>query len=89
MLNDLPAYGERINALVDGATGRMDNMEKSMYRTLMPKRFQEEQQAEKEAAARGTTNKKKTPVPASVPPRFRRCACAPSRRLWSAICTST
>jgi predicted PurR-regulated permease PerM len=67
MLNDLPAYGERINALVDGATGRMDNIEKSMYRSLMPKRFQEEQQAEREAAARGKTNSKKKPdVP--VPP---------------------
>jgi predicted PurR-regulated permease PerM len=67
MLNDLPAYGERINALVDGATGRMDNMEKSMYRSLMPKRFQEEQQAEKDATARGkTTSKKKPEVP--VPP---------------------
>lgn len=66
MLNDLPAYGERINALVDGATGRMDNMEKSMYRSLMPKRFQEEQQAERDAAARSNNNKKKTPVP--VPP---------------------
>ena len=68
MLNDLPAYGERINALVDGATGRMDNMEKSMYRSLMPKRFQEEQQAEKEATARGNSNKKKTPVPLPIPP---------------------
>jgi predicted PurR-regulated permease PerM len=67
MLNDLPAYGERINALVDGATGRMDNMEKSMYRSLMPKRFQEEQQAEKDATARGkTTSRKKPEVP--VPP---------------------
>jgi predicted PurR-regulated permease PerM len=68
MLNDLPAYGERINALVDGATGRMDNMEKSMYRSLMPKRFQEEQQAEKEATARGNNNKKKTPVPVPALP---------------------
>ncbi len=66
MLNDLPAYGERINALVDGATGRMDNMEKSVYRSLMPKRFQEEQQAERDAAARNNNNKKKNPVP--VPP---------------------
>ena len=67
MLNDLPAYGERINALVDGATGRMDNLEKGMYRTLMPKRFQEEtQQAEREAAARSSTNKKKKPE--VVPP---------------------
>lgn len=68
MLNDLPAYGERINALVDGATGRMDNLEKGMYRTLMPKRFQEEtQQAEREAAARSSTNKKKKPEVAPPP----------------------
>ena len=66
MLNDLPAYGERINALVDGATGRMDNMEKSIYRSLMPKRFQEEQQAERDAATRSNNNKKKSPV--LVPP---------------------
>jgi predicted PurR-regulated permease PerM len=68
MLNDLPAYGERINALVDGATGTMDNLEKSAYRTLMPKRFQEEtQQAEREAAARSSNNKKKKPEPAPAP----------------------
>jgi predicted PurR-regulated permease PerM len=67
MLNDLPAYGERINALVDGATGRMDNIEKSMYRSLMPKRFQEEQQAERDAAARVNNNKKKVPVPVPLP----------------------
>jgi predicted PurR-regulated permease PerM len=69
MLNDLPAYGARINALVDGATTRMDNMEKTMYRNLMPKRFQEEtqQQAEREAAARSNNNKKKKPEPTPVP----------------------
>ena len=69
MLNDLPAYGTRINALVDGATTRMDNLEKSMYRTLMPKRFQEEvqQQAEREAAARSNNNKKKKPELLPVP----------------------
>jgi predicted PurR-regulated permease PerM len=67
MLNDLPAYGERINALVDGATGRMDNIEKSMYRELMPKRFQEEQQAERDAAARSKTNSKKK-AEAAAPP---------------------
>ena len=70
MLNDLPAYGERINALVDGATGRMDNLEKGMYRSLMPKRFQEEQQqAERDAAAKSSNNKKKkaeAPVAPSI-----------------------
>ncbi len=67
MLNDLPAYGERINALVDGATGRMDNLEKGMYRSLMPKRFQEEQQAERDAAAKNNNNKKKKPDLPAVP----------------------
>jgi predicted PurR-regulated permease PerM len=67
MLNNLPAYGERINALVDGATGRIDNMEKSMYRALMPKRFQEEQQAERDAVARTNSNKKKK-TDAALPP---------------------
>jgi predicted PurR-regulated permease PerM len=68
MLNDLPAYGERINALVDGASTRMDNAEKSLYRELMPKRFQEEQQqAERDAAARSNNNKKKKPEPPPVP----------------------
>jgi len=68
MLNDLPAYGARINSLVDGATGRLDNIEKSMYRELMPKRFQEEQQqAERDAAARASNNKKKNSV-APPPP---------------------
>jgi predicted PurR-regulated permease PerM len=68
MLNDLPAYGERINALVDGASGRIDNAEKGLYKTLMPKRFQEEtQQAEREAAARSSNNKKKKAEPLPVP----------------------
>lgn len=68
MLNDLPAYGERINALVDGASARLDNIEKSLYRELMPKRFQEEQQqAERDAAARTNNNKKKKPEPPPVP----------------------
>jgi len=68
MLNDLPAYGERINEIVDGASVRMDNMEKSLSRTLMPKRFQEEtQQAEREAAARGNNNKKRKPEPPPTP----------------------
>jgi predicted PurR-regulated permease PerM len=69
MLNDLPAYGERINELVDGATGRMDNIERGVYRTLMPRRFQEEQQqqAEREAATRSNNNKKRKPETPSVP----------------------
>lgn len=70
MVADLPAYGERINALVDGASARLDDAEKSIYRTLMPKRFQEEtqQQANREAAARNQTNKKRATAQAPVSP---------------------
>ena len=69
MMSDLPAYGERINALVDGATARVDAAEKGLYRTLMPKRFQEEtqQQADRAATKNGSNNKKKTAAPV-VPP---------------------
>ena len=68
MMSDLPAYGERINALVDGATARVDSAEKGLYRTLMPKRFQEEtqQQAERAAAAK-SSNKKKSAAPVTPP----------------------
>jgi len=70
MMADLPAYGERINALVDGASARLDDAEKSIYRTLMPKRFQEEtqQQANRDAAARNQNSKKKTTAPPVSPP---------------------
>jgi predicted PurR-regulated permease PerM len=38
---DLPAYGERINELVDNGAARVDRFEQSVYRTLVPKRFQD------------------------------------------------
>jgi predicted PurR-regulated permease PerM len=41
MADDLPAYGARINQLVDGAVARMDQFETRVYRTLIPRRFQD------------------------------------------------
>lgn len=40
LTEDLPAYSERINELVDGAAGRLDEIEKSTYQAIVPKRFQ-------------------------------------------------
>ena len=40
-MDDLPAYGERINELVDSASTRMEHFQESVYRTLVPRRFQE------------------------------------------------
>ena len=39
MKDDLPAYGARIQELVDGAAGRMERFESGVYRTILPKRL--------------------------------------------------
>ncbi len=78
MLADLPAYGERINELVEGAANRVDSFEKGIYQAVMPKRFQDPvAPPAQDAAAGGARNAKKkggaavTPVPAAPPPEVR------------------
>jgi predicted PurR-regulated permease PerM len=67
MLGDLPAYGERINELVDSAAVRVDRVEQGVYRTLIPKRFQDQglsaPEAQTPAAARGKRGKAAVPAP--------------------------
>jgi predicted PurR-regulated permease PerM len=41
MADDLPAYGSRINQIVESAAARVDSFEQNVYRTLVPKRFQD------------------------------------------------
>src|SRR5512136_887582 len=45
-LEDLPAYGQRIEDLSDQAAGRMTAFEQWVTKTLAPKRFKEQQQAQ-------------------------------------------
>lgn len=45
MLDDLPAYGDRINELVDGVATRIERVEENVYRALVPKRLQEQNAA--------------------------------------------
>src|SRR5580698_3006363 len=40
-VDNLPVYGQRINELVDGAATRMDRLQSSIYRSVVPRRFQE------------------------------------------------
>src|SRR5581483_9254208 len=42
MLDDLPAYGARINDIVERAAVRVESFEKNVYRTLVPRRFQDQ-----------------------------------------------
>jgi len=67
MLDDVPAYGARINELVDAAAGRIETFQQGVYRTVIPRRFQDgapnlPTPAPDPAAAR---NKKKKPDTAS------------------------
>ncbi len=41
--SDLPAYGARINEMVDSVATRMENVENGIYRSLVPRRFQPQQ----------------------------------------------
>ncbi|MBI3279006.1 MAG: AI-2E family transporter [Acidobacteria bacterium] len=42
--DELPMYSQRINELVDRVAERIEKMEQSMYRTLVPKRFQQKEE---------------------------------------------
>jgi predicted PurR-regulated permease PerM len=71
MVEDLPAFSARLNELVDDAAARVDRVEQELYRTLVPRRFQEGAElaqpppAPTTAAARA---RKKAQVPAEPPP---------------------
>ena len=66
MADDLPAYGVRINQIVESGAARVDSFEKNVYRTLVPKRFQDQEPTPPEpAAARG---KRKPTDPPVAPP---------------------
>jgi predicted PurR-regulated permease PerM len=68
MLDDLPAYGARINELVENGAVRVDAFEKNVYRTLVPKRFQDQEitsPAQPDTNARG---KRKPADPPVAPP---------------------
>jgi predicted PurR-regulated permease PerM len=72
MMDDLPAYGERINELVDTVSMRMEHFQEGVYRTLIPRRFQDGAEIAPppppaKAAVRGA-QKKKPDSDAPVPP---------------------
>lgn len=72
MLDDLPAYGARINELVESAAVRVDSFEKNVYRILVPKRLQDQdpvpQEPQDTAAKRGARKKAEPALPPAPPP---------------------
>jgi predicted PurR-regulated permease PerM len=69
MADDLPAYGTRINELVDSAAERVGGIETNVYRTLVPRRFQDQDSiAGPQPESPATRGKKKPPELLVAPP---------------------
>jgi predicted PurR-regulated permease PerM len=68
IMDDLPAYGERINQLVDSAAARVEKLEQGVYRTLVPKRFQDQAPAPAAPAQAGGRGKRAPATPPPQPP---------------------
>lgn len=70
LMDELPAYSERINELIDRVSLQMDEMEKTAYRILVPKRIQErdKQPAPSQPAPDARRKRQSAPlVPAPIP----------------------
>jgi len=67
---DLPTYSTRITELVDSVIQRVEEMERSTYRLLVPKRIQErtKQAAAPEPAAKTSTKRRSAEPPSSLGP---------------------
>ena len=68
-VEDLPAYSQRINDLVDSVATQVDAVEKRTIETIVPKRFQDQQPSITQALGKGKGRKNlAAPPPALVVP---------------------
>ena len=67
LAEDLPLYSQRINTLVDGVAGRVDQMEKNTMDVLVPKRFQPHDDAALPGTSNAKSSRKKKPASAPDP----------------------
>lgn len=68
--DDLPAYGQRVNQLVDAAATRMDRIENSVYQSIVPKRLRDTvtTTTPDPSAAKGKRRKAGAPAAPPEPP---------------------
>lgn len=67
MADDLPAYGARINQIVDSAAIRVEGFETNVYRTLVPRRFQDQEAVPQPPPETGVRGKRKAAEPLPAP----------------------
>ncbi len=69
LVEDLPKYQERVNALVDRVVARVETIERSVYELVVPRRFREQQKVEPTAApAPARTTRRTRTAPAQPAP---------------------
>lgn len=70
LVEDLPTYSERINALVDSAVTRMDQLEKNTYELVVPKRLREQEMQAAPAAQGNARQRGRRRLDLPVPPQI-------------------
>ena len=66
-VDELPAYSQRMNDLVDNVATQVDQIEKRTYEVVVPKRFQERSQTPAGAPSADTSRRRKSPRPGPEP----------------------
>lgn len=67
MIDDLPAYSQRLGQLVDGAAARLDDIEKRTYQLVVPQRYREQPPADAQAGAKKGRTKRGADASAALP----------------------
>lgn len=65
---DLPAFGQRVNELVDAAAARMEGIENTVYQSVVPKRFQENANVTPPETSAAKGKRRRTAQPVEPPP---------------------
>ena len=67
-VDDLPRYGERLNAIVEGAAVRVEGFQQNVYKNLVPRRFQSQIPPATPTPPASTLRGKRAPEPVLPPP---------------------
>jgi predicted PurR-regulated permease PerM len=68
LIDDLPTYSQRISQLIENASGKIDEIEKSTLQLVIPKRYRDSTPQEAAAAAGKTKRGRRTEVAPTQPP---------------------
>ena len=68
LMEDLPAYSDRLNELIDRASLQVEDLEKAIYRVVLPKRLQEKEKQQQAPQPTQEVRRRRVPAPPPSPP---------------------